>query len=231
VGDQPGRANEIVVWDLRHPFEPFLELGPEELRARIYQAAGDPGRPRLPAKVLHTNRCPIVVNDLRLLTPALAERCQADPAAARTRGRALEAQTEFRKRLIQAFAPDTGPASPADPDFSLYGGFFSDGDRGWMDRIQRAKPAELANMRPVFKDPRCPELFFRYRARNWPETLTAPERERWAEHCRARLEAPPVRSLLSRAEFRAQLDQCRAEHPEREPMWQELEAYEANLRP
>ncbi len=233
LGEQPGRPNEVILWDLRHPFEPFLDLDPGQLRQRIYQtseALALQEQSRLPAKVLHLNRCPIVVRDLRMLTPEVAERYQLDPAAARARGEALEAQPAFRQRVRQAFAGSPLPAAPADPDFSIYGGgFFSNPDRTWMDRIGHTPPAALAALRPVFQDPRCAELFFRYRARNWPETLGPAERERWAAHCRSRLAAPPVKGLLSRAAFDEQIAQCRARQPEREAMWQELEAYAASL--
>ena len=39
----------------------------------------------------------------------------------------------------------------------------------------------------AFRDTRLPELLFRYRARNWPETLTVDERERWDDYRRRRL--------------------------------------------
>src|SRR3546814_11358957 len=38
-----------------------------------------------------------------------------------------------------------------------------------------------------FRDPRYPELLFRYRARNWPETLDADEHMRWQNFRQARL--------------------------------------------
>jgi len=230
LGEQPGRANEIVLWDLRHPFEPFLDLEPEALRQRLYQPAEElarQGLSRLPAKTLHLNRCPMVVRDLRMLTPEVVERYQVDLPGARARGEALAAQPGFRQRLLAAFAGSPAAGGPVDPDFSIYGGgFFGNQDRGWMDRISRTPPAALAGLRPVFKDPRCAELFFRYRARNWPETLNPAEQARWSAHCRARLEAPPVKGLLSRADFRAQLAECRSRQPEREALWRELEDYE-----
>jgi exodeoxyribonuclease-1 len=99
-----------------------------------------------------------------------------------------------------------------------------------MDRIGRARPEALAGLRPAFQDPRLDELFFRYRARNWPETLSAPEQARWAAHCQARLAAPPGPSLLSRAAFGALLADCRARQPERTALWEELEAYERQTR-
>jgi exodeoxyribonuclease-1 len=39
----------------------------------------------------------------------------------------------------------------------------------------------------VFEDSRLPEMLFRFRARNSPETLNADEQAQWLEHCRARL--------------------------------------------
>ena len=35
----------------------------------------------------------------------------------------------------------------------------------------------------LFHDPRLPELLFRYRARNWPETLSVQEAQRWEDFC------------------------------------------------
>ena len=47
--------------------------------------------------------------------------------------------------------------------------------------------AELAHARTGFDDPRLEELLFRYRARNFIDTLTLKEVERWEAHRVARL--------------------------------------------
>ena len=52
----------------------------------------------------------------------------------------------------------------------------------WAQVFQR--PAAGA---PAFEDGRLEELLFRYRARNFRDTLTDDEAARWAAHCRARL--------------------------------------------
>jgi len=232
LGELPGRPNEIALWDLREPFEPFLELEPEALRTRLFQTSetlAEAGLSRLPAKTLHTNRCPIILRDLRLLTPELAERYHLDLAAARTRGERLQAQGGFRSRLLQAMGGGF-PAGTPDPDFSIYsGGFFSSGDRTWMERISHTAPAAMAGLRPQFQDPRLDTLFFRYRARNWPETLSADERARWDSHCRSRLEQAPVKGQLDRSAFRSVLAQCRASRPDQEALWRELADYESGL--
>jgi len=228
LGDLPGRPSEIALWDLRHDFEPFLELDVAALRGRMFQGGEElarQGLERLPVKTLHSNRCPMVVRDLRLLTPAVAERYQVDLAGAQARGARLEAQGAFRSRLLEAMGGGF-PAGPADPDFSIYGGgFFSSQDRTWMDRIHRTPPAAMAALRPAFQDRRLDELWFRYRARNWPETLSAPERARWAAHCRARMDQAPAKGLLDLAQFRTVLAQCRARRPDQEELWRELDAY------
>jgi exodeoxyribonuclease I len=45
----------------------------------------------------------------------------------------------------------------------------------------------LAHSRTGFDDERLGELLFRYRARNFPDTLTPEESERWEAHRAARL--------------------------------------------
>ena len=52
-----------------------------------------------------------------------------------------------------------------------------------MDLV-RATPADLLGEREfAFSDPRLPEMLFRYRARNWPHTLSEAEQKRWRLHC------------------------------------------------
>ena len=45
----------------------------------------------------------------------------------------------------------------------------------------------MADKRPAFADARLNELLFRYRARNFPDTLTEAEQTQWQEHCAHRL--------------------------------------------
>ena len=228
VGELPGRPNEILLWDLREPFEPFLGLDAEALKARMFTGSEELerlGLTRLPVKTLHTNRCPMVVRDLRMLTPAVAERYGVDLAQAEARGAALGALGPFLTRLRAAAATPYQGASSGDPDFSIYGGgFLSDADRAWLNRIVNAHPKDMGALRPAFKDSRLGELAFRYRARNWPEFLTPDEGRRWEAHCRDRREHAAVPSLLDAAAFSATLQRCRAAHPEKAALWQELEA-------
>jgi exodeoxyribonuclease-1 len=68
----------------------------------------------------------------------------------------------------------------------LYSGFFDDADKKLMAQVRRASPAQLAG-RPIdFKDARLGEILFRYRARNFPESLSEPELQQWRAFCRER---------------------------------------------
>jgi exodeoxyribonuclease-1 len=74
-----------------------------------------------------------------------------------------------------------------DVDEDLYGGFVGNEDRRTLQRLRGLSPQDLAEKRPAFADPRLDELLFRYRARNFPETLNEAERLQWQAHCADRL--------------------------------------------
>jgi exodeoxyribonuclease-1 len=42
-------------------------------------------------------------------------------------------------------------------------------------------------MQPAFDDPRLAQLLFRYRARNWPDSLSGRDMASWRDWCRSHL--------------------------------------------
>ena len=66
-------------------------------------------------------------------------------------------------------------------------GFVGNNDRRRLEALLALSPDELARDRTGFDDGRLSELVFRYRARNFPDTLTDDEAQRWEEHRAARL--------------------------------------------
>ncbi|MGD8588680.1 MAG: exodeoxyribonuclease I [Chromatiales bacterium] len=203
----PTNPNGVIVYDLRHDPGPLLELDEAELHRRLFTAVSElpEGVERLPLKTVHLNKCPVVV-PLNTLTPEAAARWSIDVAqgeAHRQRLLAAEGVAEKVSRLhaMSEFEP------VLDPDLALYaGGFFSQDDRQRMDRILHSTPRELAGFPQLFDDQRLPEMLFRYRARNWPETLTADERERWEEYRQARLFEPDGGGSLQMDDYLEILD-------------------------
>jgi hypothetical protein len=70
---------------------------------------------------------------------------------------------------------------PQDVDQDLYNGFVGPNDRRHLNQLRGLNPQELAVSRMGFDDKRLPELVFRWRARNWPQTLNPQEQARWEQ--------------------------------------------------
>ena len=105
-------------------------------------------------------------------------------------------------------------AGATDVDEDLYGGFIGNDDRRKLERLRRQTGEQLAGQRVAFDDPRLEELLFRYRARNFADTLGAQENERWLDHCSARLHEGAGGGLTLSAFFE-RIDQLNEEADER----------------
>lgn len=188
----PVNGNGVICVDLRAPPELLLDLSVDELRTRLFTPASElpDDLDRVPLKTIHVNRAPVLA-PMKTLEPEAAARWSIDPDAVADHARRLRvaaAAIEAKVREVHC-APD-GPVE-TDPDLMIYaGGFFSDTDRRAMEAIHRLDPAELSDHAPRFQDPRLGEMLLRYRARNWPETLTPEEREDWDLFRLARLTDP-----------------------------------------
>ena len=113
--------------------------------------------------------------------------------------------------MRQVFARDR-PRDPSDADAALYDGFIGDADKRLFASVRSAPPHLLAKQAFNFRDPRLPELLFRYRARNWPDSLLPAEHTRWNDYRRQRLQTDNGLSELTFEQFRQQIAELRAEH-------------------
>ena len=201
----PRNRNSVIVFDLRADPAPLLELDAETLRERLYTRSEDlpEGVERLALKEVHINKAPVVV-PMSTLTDAARARWQMDAETEQRHLRTLLAhRAALQAKLAELYAEREYPAR--DPDLDLYGGFLSDADRRRCEQVRRAAPAELAGLRLDFEAPKLHELLFRYRARNWPETLNAEERARWDAWRRARVRDPEGPSSITLDRYRREL--------------------------
>jgi exodeoxyribonuclease-1 len=116
---------------------------------------------------------------------------------------------------------------------ALYGGFLQDADRKLCERVRNSKPDELAAWKPAFRDTRLKTLYFRYRARNWPESLTPPEKDQWAAFCRDRLEQGVDGTGLSIQHYAEEIAALRNQGdltPEEEKILAEMEEWPEIIR-
>lgn len=184
----PGNKNELLAWDLSADPSELSSMNAQEIRERMFTATADlpEGMRRLAIKSVHLNKSPIVIGNLKTLRPDLAQRWGIDMALAERHFENLRVLPDMSSLWAEVF---TRPRlnEPVDVDEDLYGGFVGHADRRRLDGLLRLQPAELALARTGFDDPRLEELLFRYRARNYPESLNDTEAERWRAHRAARL--------------------------------------------
>lgn len=184
----PTNKNELIVWDLAHDPSELATLTLEEARLRMFTRAADlpDGVTRLPVKTIHVNKSPVVFGNLKALGSAV-QRWQLDVAQALRHAEKAAALGGLLDGLWRELYQRPADGVARDVDEDLYGGFLGNNDRALLQRLRRLKPDELAARRPAFDDPRLDELFFRYRARNFPATLDEADQARWQDHCAGRL--------------------------------------------
>lgn len=184
----PHNKNELLAWDLLHDPRALSTLNAADIRQRMFtKTVGLPADvTRLPIKTIHLNKSPMVMANLKVLTPAMALRWGID-VDAQLENAALARDLPDMSAIWRAVYKQAPDAVPTDVDSALYDGFVGDTDRRRLEALRAMAGAELAQARPNFDDARLPELLFRYRARNFPDLLSENEVKRWEAHRAARL--------------------------------------------
>lgn len=184
----PRNRNALIVCDLQADVQPLLALDAQTLRQRLYTRREQLGEGELPVplKLLHINRCPVVA-PMKVLRAQDIARLQLNLEECQMRAKLLsDALPQWQSKLADIYAEEEF-AVVADPEQQLYAGFLGERDRRLCEQVRQASAQQLAQDSWGFSDERLEELLFRYRARNFAESLTAEESERWTRFCRERL--------------------------------------------
>ncbi|WP_036246984.1 exodeoxyribonuclease I [Methylobacter sp. BBA5.1] len=188
VCKHPTNSNGIIVYDLSVDPEPMLSLSVEEIQQRLFTSTEDlpEGIERIPLKTVHINKCPVLA-PVSVIRPNDAQRLEIDLAFCHANLEKIKTATDLEAKLSSVFS-QAYPEREVDPDLALYsGGFFPDSDKQKMAKIRAMPPEQLTQIAFEFTDVRLPDMVFRYRARNYPETLSLEETQKWYEFCRNRL--------------------------------------------
>jgi exodeoxyribonuclease-1 len=208
LAPHPTNRNEIIVWDLAQDPAELQSLNVQSLRQRMF-TRGDAlpeGVSRLPIKTIHLNKSPVVIANLKTLRPEMAQRWGLDPDQALRHADVAARHAGLLAGMWPEVFERPAPPRPPDVDEDLYGGFLGNEDRRTLQRLRALSPQALADKRPAFADPRLDELLFRYRARNFPETLNAAEMAQWQAHCVDRLCDGPGEGRLDLGAFVQRID-------------------------
>ena len=202
----PQYDNRVLVFDLDGDPQALLGQDAEAIADRLYTPLADlpEGEVRVPLKEIHLNKAPVLVAQAHLRAPDY-QRLGIDADEIARRAEILRAAGPgLAEKVRRVFGGERAYDTP-DVDASLYGGFLADGDRRRFPEIRSASPADLVGRDFGFKDARLPELLFRYRARNWRESLTADEHSRWDDYRRRRLGSDSGLSEHSFESFHAEI--------------------------
>lgn len=188
------KPNEVFMWDLMHDPSELVSMSAAELKARLLVRKDSlpEGVDPLPVYRLAVNGAPFVCSVLKVVPADRAGMFGVDIPTVNKHYETLQTVLPMLQGALLEFSDNQAKPLPSDVDFGLYdGGFTSKADTQTMSLVRRSSPdklAELAASRSVsFEDERLNELFFRFRARNWPETLTPAEGEAWRAFCRERV--------------------------------------------
>ncbi|WP_428776405.1 exodeoxyribonuclease I [Vibrio sp.] len=185
VAWHPTNQNAVIAIDLAKDPQPLFDLTGEELHQRLYTRRADLAENELPVpvKLIHLNKCPILA-PAKTLTAENAGKIGIDRQACLNNLQQIKNHPEIREKLITVYQQERQFDSDGDVDTQLYDGFFSPADRAAMDIIRQTDAENLAALDISVKDARIKPLLFRYRARNFPWTLSEQEQQRWQLHCR-----------------------------------------------
>ncbi|AWB67707.1 exodeoxyribonuclease I [Saccharobesus litoralis] len=203
----PTNANAVIVLDLTKSAQPLTELDTQALKQKLFTSSQDlqPDEERLPIKLVHINKSPVLAT-AKSLSPDNAERLGIDRQQCLTNLQWIKQNHSAVKQkvidLYQAMEFET----ESDADFALYDGFIQDNDKQWLEKIQCSQPEHYAAMTPAFNDPRLQTLWFRFKARNYPDTLNEAEQLKWQVFCRERLTQNIHKTQLTLEEFAQELE-------------------------
>lgn len=228
VAMHPQLPNAVLVVDLDADPADLIALDAEAIADRVFTPRADlpEGVERIGLKAIHANRSPALA-PLSAARGVDLARIGLDLDRAQRHLDRLRAADGLAAKVRQVFTLARDAQAAQDPELALYGGFLPDADRALLREVRRTPAADLARHAAAFRDPRYPELLFRYRARNWPETLDADEAARWQAFRRERLLRPTPLTGLTLEDYRATIATLRADpnYADRQALLDALEAW------
>lgn len=222
----PTNANGIIVYDLSQDPATWIEESVDSIKERLFTAKTElpDGVERIALKTVHINKCPALA-PLNVLTDEVIARFGIDLEQCEANRLQLGRAIILQEKLEAVFKPEF--KQEQDPDLMLYsGGFFDSHDKALFMQIRQQNPETLASQGFDFHDKRLPEMFFRYRCRNYPEFLNAEELQIWHNYCREKLirKGPEGLSWLTRTKETI-ADKLQDANPKQSLLLQELSQY------
>lgn len=189
IGVNPHNKNEVICWDLRQDPTPLLGMTVQEIKSRLFAKRDElpAGVERLGFRTISINKSPVVIRGTAMLSAAVVDKWSIDLGAIEKNAAALLDVCE-KKQLRQQLGEIYQRAfDKVDAEEDLYGGFIGSRDRDVFDEAHCVAPESLAALSARLQEPKTRTLLFRYRARHFPETLSAAEKAEWKAHLHSKV--------------------------------------------
>lgn len=228
----PDRPKSVIAFDLSADPTPLITEPADVIRDLVFTSSQDmpEGLERLPLKAIHGNHVPMLA-PIGTLKGVDVDRIKMDPERCKQHAHLiLRSLDVIREKVIDVYSVSQNEFdNGTDPDRMLYsGGFFSPADRHLMKKLLLVPPGKLGGHLWSFQDTRLPLMLFRYRARNYPETLSMEEARSWEQDRRIRLVEttdPDYFTLRDFENVARELRKQRKEEPESLRILDQLDAW------
>ena len=186
LAKHPTNSNGIICFDLSADPQDLLSLDAEEIQRRVFTAAADlpEGTNRIPLKVVHINKAPVVTTH-KLIDEKAAKRLDINMQRCEENWQTLN-KVNLQTKLGQVFADREFPPKP-EAEQQLYEGFLPNSDKPLLDEVRRSNAEDFSAHNYHFADKRYNQMLFNYRARYFAESLSPEEQKTWQESCKWRL--------------------------------------------
>ncbi|QFQ32359.1 exodeoxyribonuclease I [Buchnera aphidicola] len=132
--------------------------------------------------LIHFNRCPILV-PIHFIRAEDTERLKIKSFCIDEKINIIQLNYVIINNIKKIFSQKNIFQKTSNVDLQIYHNFFSLHDKKLIKKISNTKPINFKNLKLDFQDKRLKELFFRYKARNFPFILNTYEKKIWLHHC------------------------------------------------
>jgi exodeoxyribonuclease-1 len=186
LAEHPVNKNAVIVYELSVDPSELESLSAEEIMQRVFVSNDDlpEGKQRLPIKLIHMNKCPILL-PAKMLDDKTAKRLHIDRDICERHWQAI-LKMELEYKLRQMYKLQSFEAS-LDAERQLYDGFIGDSDKHLMSSLRDRDIDALTDSVFLFDDERLNQMLIGFKARNYPHILSQAEHLQWREHVKHRL--------------------------------------------
>ena len=176
----PTNKNSTICFNLMDDPKPLIELSAQEIHKRLYSRKSDlpDGQKKLSILEVFANKCPIVATP-KLIDKTVAERLGIVISVCEKNHQYLM-KHDLGPKLKQVYSISQFEDNQ-NPEGSLYQGFVNKADEKQLPLVREASAQKLTADNLIFRDKRYQKLLFLYRAKNYPDSLSASEQVTWRD--------------------------------------------------